>query len=399
MNYVTFCKNYYAVTGIPTNLITEAGAIYSALSEQLHISTESPYPLYPSDYNPEFRFASPDIVYGSVQIEATGEYIILGPVFSVPVTDELVRSYMHDSATPLKYKEVIAEALASIPRLSHVQFCQHLVFLHQCVNHKEISVLKLLGQRAPQQLRQSQQHLKSITENMENKKMHNTYQFECELFQFVQNGNVNALQNFLKNNTLQLEEGRLAKTPIRHAKNLFIVTAIKTAVLGAIPGGVDIEKTYQLLDLYIQECEALQSLEKIQALQYSMILDFCQQAGETKIPAGISREVYTCMNFIRTHTNESISVNDVADSIQKSTSYTMKKFKTELGFTIGAFITRCKLEEAKMLLTYSTKSLAEISSYLCFSSQPHFQSLFKKQYHMTPLEYRKKSGVMDTIRL
>jgi len=105
------------------------------------------------------------------------------------------------------------------------------------------------------------------------------------------------------------------------------------------------------------------------------------------------------MNFIRTHTNESISVNDVSDSIQKSTSYTMKKFKTELGFTIGAFITRCKLEEAKMLLTYSTKSLAEISSYLCFSSQPHFQSLFKKQYHMTPLEYRKKSGVMDTIRL
>ena len=141
MNYVTFCKNYYAVTGIPTNLITEAGAIYSALSEQLHISTESPYPLYPSDYNPEFRFASPDIVYGSVQIEATGEYIILGPVFSVPVTDELVRSYMHDSATPLKYKEVIAEALASIPRLSHIQFCQHLVFLHQCVNHKVISVL------------------------------------------------------------------------------------------------------------------------------------------------------------------------------------------------------------------------------------------------------------------
>ena len=236
MNYVTFCKNYYAVTGIPTNLITEAGAIYSALSEQLHISTESPYPLYPSDYNPEFRFASPDIVYGSVQIETTGEYIILGPVFSVPVTDELVRGYMHDSATPLEYQEVIAEALASIPRLSHIQFCQHLVFLHQCVNHKEISVLKLLGQRAPQQLRQSQQHLKSITENMENKKMHNTYQFECELFQFVQNGNVNALQNFLKNNTLQLEEGGLAKTPIRHAKNLFVVTAIETAVLGAIPG-------------------------------------------------------------------------------------------------------------------------------------------------------------------
>ena len=41
MNYVTFCKNYYAVTGIPTNLITEAGAIYSALSRTApHLNRE-----------------------------------------------------------------------------------------------------------------------------------------------------------------------------------------------------------------------------------------------------------------------------------------------------------------------------------------------------------------------
>ena len=229
------------------------------------------------------------------------------------------------------------------------------------------------------------------TDNMENNRTHNTYRFERELFQLVQNGNAAALQDFLTANTLELEEGKLAQTPLRHTKNLFIVTAIKTAMLGAIPGGVGVEKTYQLLDLYIQECEKLQSIEKIQALQYSMILDFCQQAGETKIPDGISSEIYACMNFIRTHTNDTISVDDVADSIQRSSSYTMKKFKEEMGFTIGSFITRCKLEEAKSLLTYSEKSLAEISNYLCFSSQPHFQSLFKKQYHMTPLEYRKKS--------
>lgn len=391
MDYVLFVKNYSAITGIPVNLVTEDGPLYSSLSEQLNIPPTSAVPLYPSEYNPEFRFVSPDIVFGSVKIEATDQYIILGPVFSVPITDDIVREYLHDSATALKYKEILAEALASIPRLSHAQFCQHLVFLHQCVNGKEITVYELMQQRAPQQLRQNQQHVKLITDNMENNRIHNTYRFERELFQLVQDGNTTALQDFLTSNTIELEEGKLAQTPLRHTKNLFIVTAIKTAMLGAIPGGVDIEKTYQLLDLYIQECEKLQSIEKIQALQYSMILDFCQQAGETKIPDGISSEIYACMNFIRTHTNDTISVDDVADSIQRSSSYTMKKFKEELGFTIGSFITRCKLEEAKSLLTYSEKSLAEISNYLCFSSQPHFQSLFKKQYHMTPLEYRKKS--------
>lgn len=287
------------------------------------------------------------------------------------------------------------EALASIPRLTHAQFCQHLVFLHQCLNNKEITALELIQQRAPKMQTQKEQHLKSITENMENEQLHNTYHFEQRLFQYIQNGNVSALQDFLASNTLTLTEGTLAQTPLRHAKNLFIEAAAKTGMLGAIPGGVDIEKTYQLIDLYIQECEKLQTIDKIKTLQYSMILDFCQRAGETKIPKGISQEVYECMNYIRTHTNSPVSIDDVAWNIQRSSSYVMKKFKEELGFTVGAFITRCKLEEAKSLLTYSDRTLAEISSYLCFSSQPHFQSLFKKQYHMTPLEYRKQTRTLQ----
>lgn len=391
MDYISFCKNYFAVTRIPVNLVNNSGPMYSSLSELLHIPATHPVYIYPADFNPEFRCVSPDIVYGSVQIESTGDYVMLGPVFSIPLTDELVRQYMHDSATPLKYREAVAEALASIPLLSHAQFCQHLVFLHQCLNGKEITALDLISQRAPQRQQQNRQHLESITENMENNRLHNTYQFELDFFQIIKNGNVGALQELFANGTLDLTEGKLAQTPLRHTKNLFIITAAKIVMLGAIPGGIDTEKAYQLLDLYIQECEKLQSIEKIKALQYSMILDFCQRAGETKIPEGISREVYECMNYIRTHTNAPISVDDVAWSIQRSSSYIMKKFKEELGFTVGAFITRCKLEEAKSLLACSNKTLAEISSYLCFSSQPHFQSLFKKQYHVTPLEYRKKS--------
>lgn len=161
-------------------------------------------------------------------------------------------------------------------------------------------------------------------------------------------------------------------------------------MLGAIPGGVDIEKTYQLMDLYIQECEQLQKIEDIKNLQYTMVMDFCRRAGESHIPDGISKEVYHCMNYIRSHTNESISVDDVARQVHRSSSYMMRKFREELGIHIGAFITRCKLEEAKSLLTFSDKKLAEISNYLCFSSQSYFQNVFKKQYGMTPMQYRKR---------
>ena len=60
---------------------------------------------------------------------------------------------------------------------------------------------------------------------------------------------------------------------------------------------------------------------------------------------------------------------------------------------------RCKLEEAKSLLTYTNKSLSEISSYLCFANQSYFQRVFKKKYGITPNEYRKQSSINTSLNI
>ena len=72
-----------------------------------------------------------------------------------------------------------------------------------------------------------------------------------------------------------------------------------------------------------------------------------------------------------------------------SRAYLFKKFQQELGMGISAYITNRRLQEAKSLLRFTNKSLGEISSYLCFSSQSHFQNQFKKSTGQTPLQYRK----------
>jgi len=84
-----------------------------------------------------------------------------------------------------------------------------------------------------------------------------------------------------------------------------------------------------------------------------------------------------------------IQIQDVANNIYRSKSYVITNFKKELGINVGAYITRCKLEEAKNLLAFTDKSLAEISDYLCYSSQSYFQNSFKKKYKVTPLQYRR----------
>lgn len=128
-------------------------------------------------------------------------------------------------------------------------------------------------------------------------------------------------------------------------------------------------------------------------MQYNMLLDFTRRVAQAQIPHDTTSDIYKCIQYIKQHTNQAISTSDVAAYIGKSRSHLSRCFKKELGFEMSEFIMRCKLEEAKSLLTYTDKSLSEISSYLCFSSQAYFQNVFKKKFGVTPNEYRRRPDV------
>ncbi len=137
--------------------------------------------------------------------------------------------------------------------------------------------------------------------------------------------------------------------------------------------------------------EKMQDIDSVNALLYTALLDFAERVSQHKTPQGMSYEIYESIQFINQNVNRKIRVDDVARHANLSRSSLNRKFKSELGFDVSRFIMRCKLEEAKRLLTYSDRSLSEISSYLCFSSQAYFQNVFKKQYGITPLNYRNKT--------
>ena len=391
MNYISLCRNFFAATNIPISLLKGGHEEYSALGELLSMAPSSEWELFPSDCNPSFCALSSDIEYGRVQIEGTDYDVIVGPAFNVPITNQIVRQFMHETSTPLDVREQLTEIFFSIPQISHLQFMKYLAFFHQCLNNKEMELEDFYTEDEENDRDRKQRHLNRIIDDIENDNLHNTYYFEREMYQYIKEGRVEHLKEFLKANKIKLKEGAMAQTPLRHAKNIFIAAASKVGMMGAIPGGVGIEKTYQLIDFYVQECERLQTIKEVHNLQYMMVIDFCQRANEAHIPDGISSEVHQCMNYIRNHTGEPMSVDDVAKHVHRSSSYMMKRFKEELGIHIGAFITQCRLEDAKTMLLYSDKSLAEISNYLCFSSQSYFQNVFKKQYGITPTQYRKQA--------
>ena len=330
--------------------------------------------------------------YGLVKYDADN-YFVLGPTYSTPVTAEGALAYINKNAIPPSLQGDIAQFLGGIPQYTYNQFLNLLVYLHYTLTGEQLSVTETFSitDTGYQQVI-GQQHTEKAYQDREDQRQHGSYHFERQMLSIIQSGDAERLNHFLMAslNAEPIREGKLADTPLRQAKNLLMGSVAMVGKEAAIPGGMDIEQAYQLIDVYTQECERLHSVEAIKNLQYNMLMDFTKRVAQQKLPPGISKEIHACMQYISTHINEPISAVDVIAFSGRSRSYLFKKFQQELGSTIGAYITDCKLREAKSLLRYTDKSLSEISSYLCFSSQAYFQNVFKRHTGLTPSEYRSK---------
>ena len=387
MDIIDFCETCFAAHHIPIVCYHEGRQIYSSIYNALNIKTLPVTIFENSDKNPDFHADTSGMLYGRIYMESTGYLLDIGPVSEIPITDAICRPFLRDNAIPNELRSSVTAFLKNIPQLTSSQFLYHLIFLHYALNQERISIKDFFTRGNPVASFSAEETLNAYS-NKETLNLHNTYFYEQNLYALIQKGNAANLENFLLQSNNRLREGTLASTPLRQAKNIFIGAVTKAGMFGAIPGGMDIEQTYELIDLYIQEAESKNSVEEILHLQYTMLLDFCRRVENTKIPEGIPADLFIAMNFIRAHTNEPINISDVAKHLNRSNSYTIQLFKKNLDINIGAYITRCKLEEAKSLLAYSTKSLLEISTYLCFSSQAYFQNVFKKKFGVTPMQYR-----------
>lgn len=386
----SFCQLFYATTSIPISyyhIPTDHSCSYPPILDDPSLFKGTLSSFMHFTKNPDYFISQSFSYWGYVKPLNSDSTIIIGPIFSTPVSDSTLHHFMHEWAISHEQRAEISQFLTNIPPISFHRFLLILAYLYLCLNDEPINVGQHFNLENISNINSlSNLHSNQVIVAKETQHIHNTYQFERKLMQLIQNGDIEKLKLLLRT-SLELTGGILADNSLRQEKNVFI-TSVSLATRSAIAGGMDMEQAYQLADVYIQECEKSQDISHISTLSYSLLIDFAERVSQNKVPQGMSPEIFDCIQFISHHINEPLRVGDVADYVGRSRSYLTSKFKKELGFDISSYIMRCKLEEAKSLLTYSDKTLSEISSYLCFSSQSYFQNVFKKKYGLTPTQYR-----------
>ena len=94
------------------------------------------------------------------------------------------------------------------------------------------------------------------------------------------------------------------------------------------------------------------------------------------------------IEFIDANLCEDLSLNVLAEIVEMSPSRFRRAFKGTVGQSPHSWLSKRRLERAKILLAETEQSIAQISLDCGFSSQSHMTMLFYKHLGTTPNRYR-----------
>ncbi|MHA6483420.1 response regulator [Paenibacillus sp. strain BS8-2] len=83
-----------------------------------------------------------------------------------------------------------------------------------------------------------------------------------------------------------------------------------------------------------------------------------------------------------------LSLYDIAERIDLHPVYLSRIFKLETGESLTEYVYRLKMEKAAYLLKHSELKIYEIATSLGYQNPQYLSKLFRRQYQMTPQEYR-----------
>lgn len=101
--------------------------------------------------------------------------------------------------------------------------------------------------------------------------------------------------------------------------------------------------------------------------------------------------VYHTMKQIRQNFHTGLSLKTLASSFNVSPAYLGQLFKEETGRYFHDYLIQTRLQESKTLLVDTDLKIGEISKRIGIPGQSYFNRIFKNEYGISPLEYRRQA--------
>lgn len=108
----------------------------------------------------------------------------------------------------------------------------------------------------------------------------------------------------------------------------------------------------------------------------------------------LSTVVQAAVDYINENLSLKLSRKEIADKLYVSESFLCRKFREEVGVSMGKYMDDHIFFAAQKLLRNSAYSIAEISEQLGFCDQFYFSRRFSERYGEPPTRFRKRLGIL-----
>lgn len=152
----------------------------------------------------------------------------------------------------------------------------------------------------------------------------------------------------------------------------------------------EIDFEFYKFNNFLSKAETIGEINSMFELLFKEICDALEPGKEDKNNVLISSiNSYIEKNYY----DPNISIQTVADHLDKSISYVGRLYKKYSGVSIPDYINELRLKKSMELLSGSTSRIEEICKIIGFPNEKYFYLFFKKHVGITPNEYRnRKSG-------
>ncbi|WMJ87079.1 response regulator transcription factor [Anaerocolumna sp. MB42-C2] len=209
-----------------------------------------------------------------------------------------------------------------------------------------------------------------------------TVSFENQLHRAIRGSDIKQVYNIIDDMKKALSnETRCYPNKIKHRVSSMIVLILKELENKMIQEQYDqlLNRSYQMY----AECDSFDKLFEIskqlleQAVQYSM---------QNTIHADVVEE---CITYIKSHLDSDLSLQKVAEYIHFHPNYLSGKLKEKVGLPYSVFVLKLRMELASSLLMDTNDKIQDISLRCGFNDSNYFNRMFRREYHISPEQYRK----------
>lgn len=215
------------------------------------------------------------------------------------------------------------------------------------------------------------------------------YEYENYLLEKIRSGDVDGVNAALFNSTSDFLKTSDTSTQSYYATNHEGFTIMRTLARKAAElGGCPVVKIDEITQEAIQRVNQVKKANDISNIIGEMVFKLTKAVEDSKEVNKYSLLIKNIVIYIESNYSKDISLGSIAKESYISKEHLSRQFKKETGRTLTGYITMIRTREAAKLLKSTKLPIADISTFVGYPDSNYFVKVFKKNYALTPSEYR-----------